>query len=259
MKQAISLAIIAIFLISIIPTSITAAEEKVCCAKSQGSYCVYTTKDKCDLSPEAKAKAGFSTSSFACSQLADCKPVCCINQNGACSEKIAKAQCRAEGGKPIDGSCQIPECAKGACVIANQCQYPVTSSACKTEAEKQRVTYIFDTSVSSLRECNTKYSLEEGCCVLSNSCSRATGEQCTLQSGEFYPGKLCSNIELVSSCRDHTAQYSKTCDKNGNVYWLDSKGVLENIVGIENRIFRISRVFAPQIFSQLDFYRSYIP
>src|SRR3989338_1254227 len=219
MKQAISLAIIAIFLISIIPTSITAAEEKVCCAKSQGSYCVYTTKDKCDLSPEAKAKAGFSTSSFACSQLADCKPVCCINQNGACSEKIAKAQCRAEGGKPIDGSCQIPECEKGACIIANQCQYPVTSGACKTEAEKQKVKYTFDNSVTSQQECSTKYSLEEGCCV-SNTCLRTTGEKCTLSKGTFFPGKLCSNQDLVGQCRDHSKDYSTTCNKDGNLYHI---------------------------------------
>lgn len=238
MKKASAYLIIAIFLISTLPlnlAAVSAAEEKVCCAKSEGSYCVFATRDKCDPSPVLKSQVGFITSPFACSQLSDCKPVCCISANGVCSEKISKAQCRAQGGKPIDSpNCQISECEKGACIIANQCQYPVTSSSCKTQAEKLKVKYTFDTSVKSQKECSTKYSLEEGCCVVSNSCSRTTGEQCTLQKGNFYPGKLCSNQELVSQCRDHTAQYAKTCSKDGNLYWTDSRGLLENIVGTQD-------------------------
>ncbi len=225
-----------IFLVSIIPiTALNAsAAENVCCAKSGDNYCVFTTEDKCDSSSQVKSSLGFTSSPFSCSQLADCKPVCCVNQNGVCSEKISKAQCRNQVGKPIDSpDCKIPECEKGACVIANQCQYPVTSGACKTEAEKQKVKYIFDNSVTSQQECSTKYSLEEGCCV-SNTCLRTTGEKCTLSKGTFFPGKLCSNQDLVGQCRDHSKDYSTTCNKDGNLYHIDSRGVLENMVGIPN-------------------------
>ena len=236
-KKLTSIITILIFLISIIPlASINAinasAAENVCCAKSQGNFCVYTSQDKCDPSSSLKSQLGFITSPFSCNQLADCKPVCCVTENGVCKEKTSKAQCRAQGGKPIDSAdCKIPECEKGACVIANRCQYPVTSTACKSQAEKLKVKYTFDVSIKSQQECSTKYSLEEGCCVSNAQCSRTTGESCTLQKGNFFPGKLCSNQELVSQCRDHSAQYAKTCNKYGNVYYTDSKGVLENVVG----------------------------
>ena len=233
MKKILFLTIAMILLFSLASQKSLAAD-KVCCGKSQGNFCVYAEEDKCDQSPGVKSLLGFTSSPFSCSQLADCKPVCCVNANGVCSEKVSKAQCKSQGGKPVDSpNCNIPECEKGACIIANQCQYPVTSGACKTEAEKLKVKYIFDNSVKSQQECSTKYSLEEGCCV-SNSCSRTTGEKCTLAKGTFYPGKLCSNQDLVGQCRDNSAQYSTTCGKDGNLYYTDSKGILENVVGIPN-------------------------
>src|SRR3989338_2576542 len=95
-KKLSSIAIITIFLVSIIPLSAinASAAENVCCAKSQGSYCVYTSQDKCDQSSSLKSQLGFITSPFSCNQLADCKPVCCVTENGVCKEKTSKAQCR---------------------------------------------------------------------------------------------------------------------------------------------------------------------
>ena len=235
MKKLITITILVIFLLSLFPLPALAAE-KVCCAKSKsGSYCSFASEDQCDTSAAVKTKAGFTASPFACAQLNDCKPVCCITETGVCSEKISKAQCRAQKGIPIDSAnCQIPECEKGACIISNQCNFPTTAETCKRKAQDLKVKFIFDNSIKSLNECNTKYSVEEGCCVLSNACSRATGEQCTLQKGTFYPGKLCSNSELVGQCRGHTPQYAKQCTKEGDVYWVDSRGVLENVLGSPN-------------------------
>jgi len=229
MKQGVILLIGVMVLVSISLLVQAQQDNRVCCAETTaGDFCSFTTPESCK--PNPAQNIGFITSPFACSQLSDCQQVCCINKDGVCSEKISKAQCRAKGGRPVNSpDCNIAECSQGACIISNQCQFPVTAEACKLKAEDLGVRFTFDIDITTLEECNTKYSLQEGCCVLPNQCSRLTGESCTLQKGTFHPGKLCSTSDLVGECRGQTAHFTKTC-YNGDVYWQDSKGQLENIV-----------------------------
>ncbi len=234
MKKILSLTLIAMFLFSFIPVN-AQTSTNVCCLKNKnGEYCSYAKTENCELDNfDADNKIGIKKSDFACSQIGVCEPVCCINKEGTCSEKITAAQCIDQGGAATSQTeCSaVPQCQKGACVINGQCEYPVTQEECTRARDKFDTETTFDTEVTSINECAEKYSLQEGCCVTTPSCGRKTSKECVDVSGEFKAGMLCSHPDLAGVCPGVKKESSKQCVKE-DVYWFDSRGNKENAVGV---------------------------
>ena len=207
------------------------SQSNVCCAlATTGDYCVFTDSSNC--ASDVPSQVGFVQTPFSCSNVDSCKPVWCLNNDGTCSQSVSQAQCIAQSGAPIKSSesGDVPaQCQKGACIIGGQCNYPIGRNLCKSTAEELNIPFEFDTSVKSLQECRAKFSRDEGCCISGNTCTRTIGSEC---SGEFQAGYLCSNDQLAGKC---TAQkeWEKVCGVDGeDVYWKDSLGNLENVVGV---------------------------
>lgn len=235
MKRILSLTLIAMFLFSFIPVN-AQTSTNVCCLKNKnGEYCSYAKSENCELDNfDVDNKVGIKKSDFACSQIGFCEPVCCINKEGTCSEKITAAQCIDQGGVATSQTeCSaVPQCQKGACVINGQCEYPVTQEECTRARDKFDTETTFDTEVTSINECAEKYSLQEGCCVTTPSCGRKTSKECVDVSGEFKAGMLCSHPDLAGVCPGVKKETSKECE-NEDVYWFDSRGNKENAVGVD--------------------------
>jgi len=234
MKEILSLVVIAIFLLSFIPVNAQTSTNACCLKNKNGEYCSYTKSENCELENfDVNNKVGIKKSDFACSQLSTCNSVCCINKEGTCSEKITVAQCIDQGGVATSQTeCSaVPQCQKGACVINGQCEYPVTQEECTRARDNFDTETTFDTEVTSINECAEKYSLQEGCCVTTPSCGRKTSKECVDVSGEFKAGMLCSHPDLAGVCPGVKKETSKQC-VNEDVYWFDSRGNKENVVGV---------------------------
>ncbi|MBI2107069.1 hypothetical protein HYT57_03725 [Candidatus Woesearchaeota archaeon] len=234
MKKALSTFVIAIFLFSFIPVNAQTSTNSCCLKNNNGEYCSYTKSENCDLTNfDVSDKIGIKKSDFACSQLEVCKPVCCINKEGTCSEKVTAAQCIDQGGVATSQTeCSaVPQCQKGACVINGQCEYPVTQEECTRARDNFDTETTFDIEVTSINECAEKHSLQEGCCVTTPSCGRKTSKECVDVSGEFKAGMLCSHPDLAGVCPGVKKETSKQCE-NEDVYWFDSRGNKENVVGV---------------------------
>ena len=221
MKNKKSL-IIAVFLLSIfIILSNDTEAVNVCCEKSGENYCVFTDSSECDTS--------YDDFQFACSSVNQCEQVCCIDGDGICSEGMTRAQCLDQGGTAREGACNAYlECQVGSCVIGGQCSTGITNRECRQNADLFNVTYTFDPSINTIEECRAKYSRDEGCCISSNGCTRTTRALC---DERFESGQLCSDPGFIGLCTNQK-QFSKRCGPDGeDVYWYDSNGQLENIVG----------------------------
>ncbi len=228
MKKIKSLFIIGIFIFSLFNLVDNVNADNACCAKSGNSYCTFTDESKCD--------SGYQKSTFACNQVDFCANVCMVDSSGICYQQISKAKCEDLQKKDPNvrclnqPECNVQQCVTGFCVIGGQCQSKVSATQCKLAADKLKVPYVFDSSVTSETECKQKYSTQEGCCVTGNSCQRTTAKDC---SGDFKANVLCSNDELAGVCQDYKKQDDKKCDPSGeDVYYTDSRGNYENVVGV---------------------------
>ncbi len=222
MKNKKSL-MIAVFLLSIFVILLNDTEAvNVCCEKSGENYCVFTDNSECDSS--------YDSFQFACSAVNQCEQVCCIDNDGVCSEGMTRAQCLDQGGTAREGACNAYlECQVGSCVIGGQCSTGITNRECRQNADMFNVTYTFDPSINTIEECRAKYSRDEGCCISSSGCTRTTSALC---DGDFKAGQLCSNSDFIGLCTNQK-QFTKRCGPDGeDVYWYDSNGQLENIVGV---------------------------
>ena len=238
MSKILSFLVMLMFLFSFIPVnivSVNAQTSNVCCLKNlNGEYCSYTSASNCDPDFDPENRLSLKQSSFACSQIEVCsKPICCINAEGTCSEKVSMVQCLDQGGTPTSSeSCSaVTQCQKGACIINGQCSFPMTQEECTKAGEEFNTIVTIDTEVTSIEQCIEKNSLQEGCCVTTPSCSRKTANECSQVSGEFKAGILCSNPDLAGVCPGIKKEASKQCFGE-DVYWVDSGNNRENVVGM---------------------------
>ncbi len=203
------------------------AASTVCCGKVGNNYCVNTDASKCEQ--------GFGNSPFSCDKVDYCKSVCMIDGKGVCNQQVPKAKCEELRKKDPSivcseqADCSINQCSAGFCVINGQCQGRISQGQCRIVANDLDVPFVFDTSSSTEAECRQKHSTIEGCCVSGDSCTRTTAKEC---SGDFRANMLCSNDALAGIC-DVTKQDDRTCGPDEeDVYFVDSKGNLENVVGV---------------------------
>ncbi len=226
-----SLILIFVFFVSLLTISVDKVNAaSVCCEKSNGDYCVFTDIGACDTAYSSNLQRNYGFSQFSCSSVNYCQQVCCIDTGGVCSEGMTEVQCLDQGGTVRSEGCDnYLECQVGSCVIGGQCSTGVTNRECRLNADKFNVTYIFDPNINDLDECRDKYSTEEGCCITENGCVRTTSAVC---EGDFKAGKLCSNTDFVGLCTNQK-EFERRCGPDGeDVYWYDSEGQLENIVGV---------------------------
>ena len=213
---------------------VDAQGEKVCCqrTKSSSEYqrasCVYTEIDNCDLS----AGNPLQTS---CEQTDYCKQITCINVNGQCQENVEASTCIAIGGTVRESTAaEIGQCQVGCCNLPSGSS--ITSQAQCGAAIKDfpdlNLEEVFDESITDEQQCvQQSRGTEEGCCVLPNSCSFGTRNDCSSQGGDFKLNTLCSYSPL--GCP--VTEKSKTGCYEGKVYWFDSTGNRENIYGTTYR------------------------
>src|SRR3989344_329547 len=233
MNKLVSFFIIVMFLFSFIPVNVTlvsAQTSNVCCLKNlNGEYCSYTSADNCDLTFDTENKLPLKQSSFACSQVSVCnEPICCVNAEGTCSEKVSRAQCIGQGGTPTSSnSCSAAsQCQTGACIINGQCSFPMTQKECELAEEEENAETTFDSSITSLEQCIEKNSLQEGCCVVQDStCRRTTASECSQISGDFRFGTVCGEDNSgQKACIDINCKVGDTFVANGFVQYSFEEG-----------------------------------
>lgn len=209
-----------------------------CCEKdNEGNWCQYTDESNCDES---------SLSSYtSCEQTSFCQVGCCYSSDeGNCHQNTPRATCEAEDDYSWSdsSSCEIDQCNKGCCVIADQAFF-VTEVKCKSVGSAyEEASVSFDDTVETESAClNSVKNLDFGCCVSGSSAVFQTREECSAASIEvgvnftvdgFHEGILCSNDLLSSDC----AKQQYTGCYQGKVYWYDSCGNRENIYSSDERV-----------------------
>ena len=167
-----------------------------------------------------------------CDKTAECQLGCCIDASeGTCSANVPKGSC---SNWKDDKACNVPECKLGCCIIGDETQF-VTEQRCKKLSSFYGLTPNFMASVNTEVACiSLSASLERGACVYDiageKSCRIATKQECsalTTKQNSFYPGYLCSNPQLNTSCVRQTK--TGCVDGKDEVYWYDSCNNAENI------------------------------
>ncbi len=220
---------------------VVAEEQKVCCSETTSNeHCQYVEKSQC--------KQGALEAATSCEQTSFCKLGCGFDSgSGRCFKNTPRFSCQnQENCTWSEGStCDIPQCAKGCCVLSNECSY-VTQLQCKRITSNfEDVQMNFNPDVKTEAACiNNCRSIDKGACVKDDgSCTFTTRESCpikertNLTAGQaqvgFHSGVLCSNAQLGTTC---APQQTTGClpDKDG-VYWFDSCGNPENIYSSDKR------------------------
>ena len=228
----------AIFTISLLNTKDVKAANQACCEKLQSSndYCIFTDETQC---ANDKLKQVGTT----CENTDFCAIGTCYNTNtGECSNPVSKAKCIAEGGSfDIKPKEELPICQEGCCVRPDGCDI-TTKNECKVALQSySQITFedAFDVSITDETECsNICKSAEVGCWIPDDPASESCkfGFRSEFTGGQFRTGVYCSNVQECES----TKEYQKGClspqqqqyfDDSDNVYWFDSSGNPEQVVG----------------------------
>lgn len=198
------------------------AQTTYCCEKLQdsGAWCQEVTDiGQCD--------SDYSSTPTSCDSTFYCEIGTCIPADGGfCSAGSPRGLCENEGNQwdenPIN---EINQCRTGCCISGVDTDY-VTESECNDLID-QNGFGSFDTSIS---ETSCKFfTEEEGACVFQdNRCERITEELC-IGRGQFFPGHLCSNLDLGTNCEPK--ERTGCVDGKDEIYWFDSCGNVENIYG----------------------------
>ena len=207
---------------------VTAEEEQpmYCCEETlSGLSCLYTTQDQCDTA--------HLSSQTSCELTTYCKGGCCMSDSGKCSKNVPKYVCESTEGYTWsdNAECDIPECEKNCCNIANSiCSY-TTEANCDyigddyPEIDPEFVAVDYEYACTS--QCTAS---DQGCCVTDESCIYDTREMCDepdidIETGYgFYKETLCSDIDICN-CEPHDR---KECVMD-DVYWFDTCGNQEEV------------------------------
>jgi len=205
---------------------VSAEETNYCCEQTTGGQsCQYTSLDECN--------ATAASSAVTCEQTSYCKGGCCISTEGKCSKNVPKSTCEATPDYEWydDVDCNIAQCEKQCCSVANSiCAY-TTSAHCETINENYPEVEAEFVEVEDEYACNDICtSSDKGCCVTSDDCIYDSKEMCEtpdidLEAGTgFYKERYCSELNLCGCI----SQSSTAC-VGEDVYYFDSCGNQEGI------------------------------
>jgi len=208
------------------------AETKACCEKTtSGNSCEFTEKSNCVINKPNNGGT-YGNEEIACEQTDYCGLNCCIKE-GVCKDKVERGICESTNGESRTGECSaLPLCSVGCCNLPSGASI-TTQAQCANTVKKFPglvLSNVFDASVTDAAACAARSrGTEEGCCVLTDKCVFGTRKQCNDLNGNgdaFRLGKICSSIpSCLVTPKTTTACY------NNKVYWQDSAGNRENIVG----------------------------
>jgi len=215
-----------VYLISDTLPTVQAAEQKVCCEKTNsGGWCVFTEQSNCD--------SDYRLSPTSCESTSYCKQGCCFDSDeGICMESTSERVCENlySGTWADSKECEIPQCELGCCILGTQAAL-VSSTRCKSLSIDYGLNITYKKNIQSEAECiEEALSQDQGACVFESefqtTCKFTTRQQCKSETdSDFYKDYLCSNDELNTIC---AKQFSTGC-YDGKVYWRDSCGNKENI------------------------------
>jgi hypothetical protein len=205
----------------------------VCCEQTNtGAYCQNVPAEEC-----AQGVRQVPTS---CESTSYCRGGTCYDSTeGTCLDNTPQLVCNDNGGiwsleRPL-------QCELGCCILGDQAAY-VSLVRCKKLSASLGLETNYDTSVGSELACIQKVQLQEkGACVyefeFERTCEFGTRAVCegktssgtngTINTGTFYPGKLCSAEELGTNCGP--TQETTCVDGKDEVYFLDSCGNPGNV------------------------------
>src|SRR3989338_7086650 len=143
--------------------------------------------------------------------LPECKPVCCIKEDGSYFENVPFSQCSGE---------------KGCYDLKSKLEFQIDPRIEPANSEQ---------------ECSNFVRKEEfGCCIreLGNAC---TWEQDSTCDGEFFRGLACNKIQDPNKCNANEGEEIKVCDESSNrIKTLDSRnqftGKEENCNSLDGKV-----------------------
>jgi len=171
--------------------------------------------------------------------LPECKPVCCIKEDGSYFENVPFSQC---SGEKRDGICSsFPDLKQMCCIYGDQ--YKLTTEKGCYDL-KSKLEFQIDPRIepaNSEQECSNFVRKEEfGCCIreLGNAC---TWEQDSTCDGEFFRGLACNKIQDPNKCNANEGEEIKVCDESSNrIKTLDSRnqftGKEENCNSLDGKV-----------------------
>ena len=204
--------------------------------KAETNYCCELTKDNqfCQYTTEEQCNQEYLSTPVTCEQTSYCAGGCCISDQGKCSKNVPKTVCDNTEGYTWydDAECNIAQCEKQCCTIADSiCSYTTSAHCNKIDEQYPEISAEFVTVENEAACVNICTNSNKGCCVTPDTCTYDTKETCTspeinLEEGTgFYENRFCSDLNLCGSI----AQFSRKC-VGEDAYWFDSFGNQEGIV-----------------------------
>ncbi|MBX4196883.1 hypothetical protein KW805_04820 [Candidatus Pacearchaeota archaeon] len=207
--------------------------------KNGVSTCLLSKNNKvCQEYPSSECGGKCTTACIPSSksQVSACSVGTCVDPvEGICQPGSPKSACENDGGQWYnDPNGNIAQCKLGCCLLGDQASF-ITSQQCSRKSVLLGVTSNFKPEIGSEIECLAlAKTQEEGACVyeqdFQKSCTFTTKASCLQKTGRadsFYPGLLCSNPALNTTCKK---QARTACvEGKDEIYWFDSCGNRENI------------------------------
>jgi hypothetical protein len=210
-------------LFSIKQIGIVSAQGSCCRETNNGAICQDTGSGSSSSDPES-CESPLPTS---CEGTSVCKLGTCIYDEGlSCAANSPKEECEERKGiwnnKLIN---EIPECDKGACVLASDLEY-ATEKQCDILSQSRGLEMDFRPGMDEFDFSEISDNLPKGACSLGNgNCRFVTAMECDNMAGDFQKNFLCSNPHLETNC---VPTQETTCIKD-KVYFVDSCGNPANI------------------------------
>ncbi|MBX4212401.1 hypothetical protein KW787_03040 [Candidatus Pacearchaeota archaeon] len=207
--------------------------------KNGVSTCLLSKNNEiCQEFPSSECNSKCTTSCIPTtkSQVSACSIGTCFDPlEGTCQPGSPKQSCeQAKGQWFNDPYGNIAQCKQGCCVLGDQASF-TTSQACSRKSSLLGLENNFRPEISTEIQCLAlAKTQEEGACVydqdFEKTCTFTTKASCLQKTGRsdsFFPGILCSNPNLNTTCKK---QARTACvEGQDEIYWFDSCGNKENI------------------------------
>ncbi len=164
---------------------------------------------------------------------ADCRIGTCIDPTEGTCSPAPRAACLLVGGTwKTQSQSELAECKPGCCLVGNEASY-ITQKQCTALSTRLGIESNFQNVPNELSCLVLAHPNSQGACVIIDSneertCKFTTRQICANSlRGEFHENYLCSNPSLNTTCVKETR--TSCVDGKDEIYWFDSCGNQENI------------------------------
>jgi len=204
-----------------------------CCGKLTGTgenfYCQAPgSVVGCDMTNPSEYP--FSLIAKDCTEIDKCKPVCCVFDDGTCSENVPKLKCTKEkDGIPKNGLCSTHsnECGKGCCKSAN---YKLTTSGECNDLTLEGAEVNFEPGIDNEEECieSGRNPADLACCVIGEGenleCESMSWRECETAGGSINEGDCSSVLDCEAQCGEIRTDCGEDPDSK-NIYEYNDCGL----------------------------------